>query len=302
MVKKTAIIVGSNGQDGRLLAIKLSQLNYVVVGISRGDLDITDINAVKDLITRIQPDEIYYLAAHHHSSQDSQGESGDLLRKSFEVHVIGLINFLDGILGICPNTRLFYASSCLIFSADDDLQTELTLPKPEGAYAISKYAGMQVCKHYQKSYGIFASIGILYNHESPLRSSRFITQKIIQAALRIARDGGGTIEIGDLNALVDWGYAPEYVDAMYKILQLPEPDEYIIASGKCHSVREFAELAFSKVGLDYRDHIKSNQSLLTRLNFSRVGDATKLQEKTGWSAKVGLSELVHLMFKNYQSE
>jgi GDPmannose 4,6-dehydratase len=194
---------------------------------------------------------------------------------------------------------LFYASSILIFGyPQDEIQKELSKFKPENPYSISKVAGMMACRFYREHKGIFASCGILYNHESPLRSPRFVTRKIVQAAVKIFREGGGELTLGNLDIYVDWGYAPDYVNAMKLILALSEPNDFIVATGKAYSIREFADLSFKYVGLNYRNFVKFESDLLTRSNSRRIGNPSFLKEKTGWRPSLSFENMISLMMED----
>lgn len=282
---RIAVIVGSGGQDGRLLQQRLQQLDYSVVALTRDTIDIRNPSDVRRLFSGPKPTEIYFLAAHHHSSQQATGEEGELFRQSNATHYVAAVNVLDAIATLSPATRLFYASSSLIYapSTAEDLQNEETVPRPVGAYAITKFAGMLACQHYRQSRGVFASIGILYNHESCFRKEHFLSRQIVQAAVHIKLGQSDEFELGDVDALVDWGYAPDYVDAMHKILQLNAPDDFIIATGHLHTVGEFADYAFRHLQLDYRDYLVVNARKLNRVNTARRGDSTKLRSMCKWS-------------------
>lgn len=290
------MIVGSGGQDGQLLAGQLQSLGYEVCGLERKSMDIADPDAVTGLISDMHPQEVYFLAAHHHSSEDESSDEGDLFRQSISTNTVAVVNFLDAIASRSPASRFFFASSCLMFPpSENGMQNEDTLLRPDSAYAITKAAGMAICRHYREKRGVFASVGILYNHESPLRSGRFVTRKIASAAARIAKEGAGGLILGDVEAKVDWGYAPDYVDAMYRILQIDQPAEYVIATGEAHTVRELADIAFRHVGLDYRDHLTEKPQALSRKNLTRIGDSSRLRSHTGWKPTVSFKELVCLM-------
>ena len=194
-----AIIVGSGGQDGQLLHSHLLALGYSVIGLTRENIDILSASDVSKLLSEFQPAEVYYLAAFHHSSEDTIIDNATLFHKSFNVHVHGLMNFLDAIAKYSTRSRLFYASSSLIFgNPQDEIQTEQSKLSPENPYAISKVAGMMACRFYREHKRVFAASGILYNHESPLRSARFVTRKIVQAAVNIYRYGHGKLRLGNL--------------------------------------------------------------------------------------------------------
>ena len=291
--KKRAVIVGSNGQDGSLLMEELLQLDYHTTGISKNDIDITDPNAVKEFVIRVQPDEIYFLAAYHHSSEDVVEGGAELYQKSMLVNSIAVVYFLEAIRTDLPSGRFFYASSSLIFPSSDSQQhTEDSVVEPMDSYSLSKVAGMMACKYYRDKYGLFASTGILFNHESPLRRSTFVTKKISTAVARIAKEKSGRLIIGAMDAIVDWGYAPDYVIAMHAILQLPEPEDFVIATGIEHSIREYLEIAFLHVGLDYRNYVKEKEQSIIRKSVKRIGNPDRLKSKTGWKPSISFSEMV----------
>jgi GDPmannose 4,6-dehydratase len=290
---KKAIVIGARGQDGSLLSKLLRESGYHVTGIGRGDLDIGDPRAVQNLLSK-GCDEIYYLAAHHHSSQDSR-LSGDreLFEKSHAVHVTGLLNFLDAIRSDSPDTRLFYASSSLVFgSPQTEPQSESTPLNPTCIYGITKACGMHLCRNYREKHGLFAATGILFNHESPLRQPKFVIPKIIRAAIAISRGSGEKLQLGNLSARVDWGYAPDYVDAMHRILGLERPDDFVTATGETHSVQDVVEIVFGKLGLEWQRHVIESPTLLTRNRSLLRGDSSKLHKATGWKPTVGFKQMI----------
>lgn len=296
MSDKTALIVGHQGQDGRFLSALLLRRGYRVVGIGRSCVDffgrphsktecaITDPHKVTDLVESIRPDEIYYLAAYHRSSEDRLPEPDVDWRLSYGVNAAGVLHFLEAIRKRSPASRLFYASSSHIFGANpiETPQTEITPPSPSDSYGVTKLLGTTICEDYRSHHGIYASIGILYNHESELRREGFLTSKIVRAAIRAQRDGSGSLRIGDLEARVDWGYAPDFVDAFTRILALPAPDTYVIATGETHSVKDFAQAAFAHVGLEWSRFVHQDRTVLTRPSVCRIGSPMKLMRDTGW--------------------
>jgi len=296
-VKPVAVIVGIDGQDGQLLKKKLKSIGYSIVGITKDTIDITNPKEVSELISSTKPKEIYFLAAFHHSSEEDINNDMELFRKSMDIHFISPINFLDAITLHSPQSRFFYSSSCLVFAPSDILQNEDTELKPEGAYGITKAAGMMACQYYRKKKKIYASVGILYNHESSLRTKNFVSRKIISSAARIALEKKGHLKLGNLEALVDWGYAPDYVDAMHRILKLDEPKDFIIATGESHSVKEFLKVAFDYFRLDYNKYIKIDKFVLIRENLMRIGDSSLLRKETGWSPTVSFEEMIREIAK-----
>lgn len=303
----TTIIVGSSGQDGRLLYRYLAERGDVIVGIARGStcstepgwgrkLDISDPNAVSEIIHSLQPHEIYYLAAYHHASEDIISSNADFIRRSFEVNLFSLINFLDAIRRLSPKTRIFYAASSHLFGDPTEIpQNERTPINPICVYGTSKAAGVHVCRYYRNTYSLFASVGILYNHESSLRGPSFVTQKIIRGAISIKNKQQDEIILGDLDAIVDWGYAPNYVEAMHRILLHDRADDFVIATGVRHTVRDFVDITFGLLGLDWRRYVKIDQSLLRNKKRMLIGDASKLMEATGWRPTVGFEEMIRTM-------
>jgi len=307
----TAIIVGYRGQDGSLLANNLAGRGYKVIGIGRGhvsgihldeeSLDIRDSNAVKALLERTGPAEIYYLAAYHSSSEKSGVaiSATELFSRSQEVHVTGLLAFLAAMEVVSPHSRLFYAASSLVFSGQQGpTQDESTPLEPVGMYGITKAQGMWLCREFRKN-NIFASCGILYNHESHLRPRSFLTSKIIQAAIKIANGGHEKVEVGNLSARVDWGYAPDYVEAFRAVLNLDAPDDFIFASGAAHSVEEFIAAVFGYFSLDWRDHVIVSPNLLFREQPVKQGNAAKLHQQTGIHLARPFNEFVYRLIQDH---
>ena len=305
---KKAIIVGSEGQDGRFLYNLLLGKGYEVVGIDMHTVrcstasnlplvvDISHADAVADLIRLIKPDEVYYLAAFHHSSEDEQVENIELFKRSYNVHVVSLVNFLEAITKHSRETRLFYAASSHIFgNPSTAIQDENTPINPNCIYGITKTDGLFTCRFYRDNYAIFTSVGILYNHESPLRHERFVSRKIIKGALAIKNGKQGKLILGDLNAEIDWGYAPDYVDAMHRMLNHHEPDDFVVATGVMHTVREFTQLAFDFLGLDYRSYVEENPAIMTKKAYRRTGNPRKLMELTGWRPSVDFGQMIRFM-------
>ena len=303
----SAVIVGCDGQDGRLLYDYLGAAGYELSGISRAGvrgkfpstIDLVDINKsdqVDTLLQVLQPDEIYYLAAFHHSSEDVPLGDAELYRHSQEVHVDGLLNFLESAKRYAPATRLFYAASSHVFGDTTVApQNETTPISPDCLYGITKATGCHLVRHYRNRHGLFACNGILYNHESPLRAERFVTQKIISAAIDIKRGRRSGLVLGDLSATTDWGYAPDYVAAMQAILAADHPDDYVIATGIRHTVQEFVEITFDFLGLDWRQYVSENRSIIGRKRGNLVGNSAKLRNTTGWQPSVDLKQMIHIL-------
>lgn len=307
---KRALVVGSRGQDGSYLTELLQSKRYEVFGMAtnRGSgglvetgTEISNKAAVRRLLEEIKPDEIYYLAAHHQSSERKEDYPDTLFQASFEINTLALGHFLSGILGVCPTSRLFYAASSRIFgNSDSPIQEEETPLNPVCPYGISKASGLWLCRYYRREFNIYSSVGILYNHESPRRSETFISKKIVKAAVAIKKGRQSRLVVGSLDALVDWGYAPDYVDAMWAILQLDWPDEFIVANGTLHSVRDFVQVAFSALGLEWERYVTENDRVLSggRPRATLCGNTRKLECATGWRPKVSFEEMVRLMVRS----
>jgi GDPmannose 4,6-dehydratase len=249
-----------------------------------------------DIVETVLPDEIYYLAAFHHATEDPTVNDHALIAKSLEINTLALNNFLWAIAEQQPKARLFYAASSLLFAdAARVPQDETTPMAPICPYGISKAAGVHLCRYYRAQRQVHASVGILYNHESPLRPGQFITRKIANAAVKIKRGLEEKIVVGDLDAVVDWGYAPEYVAAMWMILQLDEPDDFVIATGKLHTVRDLVRIAFEVVGLNWENHVLEDRSLLkgNRRPTTLQGNASKLMRLTGWRPRLSFEEMIN---------
>jgi GDPmannose 4,6-dehydratase len=305
-----AVVVGAKGQDGRILFERRSQ-ECAVLGLDVGSVeqhalgdaapprgvDLLSPEDVNQLLTRLVPDELYYLAAHHHSSEEQPDEAVEI-RKCSEVHLIGLVNVLEAIRRHAPKCRLFFAGSSQMFGEPAaPRQNEATPFAPRNAYAITKVAGAHACALYRERYGVHASVGILYNHESPLRGPRFVTQRIARGAWQAKRDPAFKLRLGSLSGVVDWGYAPDYVDAMIRIVAHPAAADYVIATGEAHTVRDFVEIAFGMVGLDWRAHVEEAPSLVRATRATLIGESTKLRERTGWKPTVGFEQLVEILVR-----
>ncbi len=292
-MRRRAIIIGSNGQDGQLLSAHLRSKDYEVVGVSRTTHDIANPTQVEELVGSVKPDEVYYLAAHHHSSEAAPDLGKVLLERSFSVNVLSFGYFLQALAEHRPQCAAFYASSSHVFLGHGSGKlSEASEKRPGSIYAITKFAGMQVCDHYRLQHGLNVSAGILFNHESSLRTPNYLSKRIARAAASIFREGGGTLSLGSLGATVDWGAAEDFVDAMHRMLQLEAGDDFIVATGVPHTVADFAEIAFRHVGLDYRNHVEVNPARMTRAPEIRIGNPSKLMQATGWKVTIPFDEMV----------
>jgi GDPmannose 4,6-dehydratase len=301
------LVVGSAGQDGRILWDQLQENGNELIGITRKEVqigrdtslppvDISDERAVRLLIDKFAPERIYFLAAHHHSSEDRANRNGEIWQASWRVHVEACRNFLEAIRISGLATRIFYASSSRIFgNPDSSPQSEATPIKPSCLYGITKATGMMLARHYRETHGVWASCGILYNHESPLRGNQFLSQRVARGLVAVKEGRETKLEIGSLDARVDWGYAPDYTRAMQLILEAPVPDDFVVATGKSHTVREMVEVAADFLGIKWQSSVVENSAVLQRPSLSLCGDSSRLNAATGWTATHSFHDLVRLM-------
>jgi GDPmannose 4,6-dehydratase len=315
---KRALITGITGQDGSYLAELLLGKGYEVHGIirrastfntSRIDAlyqdphvngvrlflhygDIADSTNLIKLLYRLQPDEVYHLAAqsHVHVSFDIPEYTGD-------VTALGTVRILEAIREAGTNSKFYQASSSEMFGKVREVPQRETTPfYPRSPYAGAKVYAYWLTVNYRESYGMFACNGILFNHESPRRGETFVTRKITRAVAAIKAGLQDKLYLGNLEARRDWGYAPEYVEAMWLMLQQDRPDDYVIATGETHSVQDFLEEAFGYVDLDWRRHVEIHPRYYRPAEVDLlVGDATKAKEILGWQPKVHFRELVRMM-------
>lgn len=296
-----ALVVGSQGQDGRILVASLKNQGYDVFEISRkSGPSIFDAPQVRNFIQEYQPHEIYFLAAVSHASENpSLANSANLLEESRRVHVVALRNFLEAFRDGSPQSRLFYASSSHVFGdSPDPIQNEESPVLPNSAYALTKVEGMDLCREFRLKHGCFAAVGILYNHESALRPSRYLSKKIVDHLVALLQDSPVKLDIGDLNAQADWGYAPDFIDAMQRIIRFEEADDFVVATGELHTVRDFLEVAFSSVGREWNEFVRVKPEILLRRSRPLVGDASKLREATGWRPTLSFKEMVEKLVRD----
>lgn len=319
---KSALITGINGQDGSYLAELLLEKGYEVCGIikrnsitesqfSRIDhirerlnliyADITDLASLTHVVKDVQPDEVYNLAAQSH------------VRVSFDQPLltatttgIGPLNVLEAVRLYKPNAKVYQASSSEMFgnSTDDDgFQREDTPLNPASPYACAKVFAYNISRNYRKSYGMFASNGILFNHESPRRGTNFVTNKICKEAVRISLGQVDHLQLGNLSSKRDWGHAKDYVRAMWMMLQLDEPGDYVCATGIAHSVQDVVEHVFAKLGLDWKTYVRFDERLLRPEEVEGLrGDSSKLRAATGWEPVYTFETLLDEMVEYWQSE
>ncbi|MDQ3693221.1 MAG: GDP-mannose 4,6-dehydratase [Chloroflexota bacterium] len=307
----TALITGITGQDGSYLAEHLLDLGHEVVGVVRhssseprpriehlrerielAGADLFDQTSLLNVIDRYQPDEVYNLAA-----QSFVPTSWQQPILTGEVTALGVTRLLEAVRLSRPEARVYQASSSEMFGKVHEVpQTERTPFYPRSPYGVAKLYGHWIAVNYRESYGMHVCSGILFNHESPRRSTEFVSRKISYRVAQIKHGLAHELRLGNLDARRDWGYAPDYVRAMALMLQQPEPRDYVVASGETHAVREFCELAFATAGLDWTDFVVTDPALLRPADVDLlVGDATLARTELGWEPTVSFPELVRLM-------
>ena len=322
-MSKVALITGINGQDGSYLAELLLDKGYEVHGILKRNsvaenqtarikvydqikdnltyADMTDLASLNRVLSKVQPDEIYNLAAQSH------------VRISFDQPVytantvaIGTLNLLEAALSMCKNAKIYQASSSEMFgnSIDEDrFQRETTPMNPVSPYGCAKVFGYNITRNYRNSYGMYVSNGILFNHESPRRGTNFVTNKVVKEAVKIFYGQSTELRLGNLEATRDWGHAKDYVEAMWRILQLEEPNDFVCATGVSHSVKELCEYVFSKLGLNYEDYVKLDMKFLRPEELTDLkGDPTKLMNATGWKPTYTFETMLDEMIAYWKYE
>lgn len=302
-----ALIIGHTGQDGQLLRQQLCELGWSVVGISTKQVDswsldddpprvTAGIHGISEFIRTRKPEHIFYLAAHHHSSQDAQSNESDTWHRCLDVHVSGFREVLQTVSQSATESRVFYASSSRVFGrATEGLVNEESQFAPECIYGLTKLFGMKLANQYRRTRGIHVSTGILFNHESPLRGKNFVSQRIVNGLIAIKRGEASSLELGDLSARVDWGYAGDYVRAMHLILEAGQSGDYVIASGETHSVRDLVCMAAARLQMDWQPVVVQQSGILTRSAQQLCGDSSKLRAVTGWRAETSFEEMIHSM-------
>jgi len=306
---KAALITGIDGQDGSFLAEFLLLKGYQVHGLVRRGVnplvniehlkgkvtlhygDLATENRLMLLVRELSPDEIYNLA-----SQSDVAASFEIPEYTGDVTGLGVTRLLEAILHTCPEARLYQASSSEMFGNAPAPQSEVTPFIARSPYAAAKIYAHNMAVLYRESYGLFISCGILFNHESGRRGLNFVTRKISNAVARISLGLQEKLELGNMDAGRDWGYAPDYVRAMWMMLQQEEPDDYVIGTGIAHTVRDFVEVAFNYKGFDWRDYVVSSEACMRPSDVNHLlADPSRAYNQLGWSAMVQFDELVRIM-------
>lgn len=317
-MQKTAIITGVSGQDGSYLAEFLLDKGYKVVGMVRRSAmedkklvniehllknlnlilengDLTDSASIWRLVQQYKPDEFYNLAAQSHV-----GASFTSPESTFEINATGVLNCLEAIRTCSPKTRFYQASTSEMFGDNTEApQSETTVLQPVSPYACGKVAAHNLVINYRKAYNLFACSGILFNHESERRGEQFVTRKITKAAARIKIGLQNELRLGNLEAKRDWGYAKEYVEAMWLMLQQETPDDYVIGTGKTYSIKEFIEFVSQIAGFDLIKHVIVDDKWKRPSEVPLLlSDPSKAKNKLGWEAKTDIKKLAEIMYKS----
>ena len=318
---KKALIIGISGQDGGFLADHLLNIGYDVTGTSRDaavnsfnnlkalnifdrvrltSLALNDFRSVLQAIKSVNPDEIYNLGG-----QTSVALSFQQPVETLESIATGTLNILEAIRFINAPIKFYNACSSESFGdiAEGTMANEETPFKPRSPYALAKATAFWEVANYREAYGIFACSGILFNHESITRPKRFVTKKVIEAASEISKGKNQKLRLGNIHIKRDWGWAPEYVEAMYLMLQKDKPDDYVIATGECNSLEVFVDMVFEKYGLDWRHHVISDEEFIRPTDILRsVGNPAKAKNILGWEPKTKLKKIIDLMVEHHEKE
>lgn len=314
---KKAFITGINGQDGSYLSEYLLSQGYQVHGIVRrnstaenqsarlepsfesGNLqtyygDLLDQGSLERLLEKIEPDEIYNLAAQSHVRV-----SFDIPQFTSHTNAIGILNILEAYKRTCPNAKFYQASSSEMFGLtveDDGFQRETTIMNPVSPYGCSKVFGYNIVRHYRRAYNLHAVNGILFNHESPRRGSNFVTNKVVKAACSIKLGLQEKLELGNMDSYRDWGHSKDYVKAMHAIINHDIPDDFVVSTMETHSVREMCDLVFKYLNLNYKDYVVQNPKFLRAEELPYLkGDSTKIRKTLGWKPEYTFTALMHEM-------
>ena len=312
---KKAFITGIGGQDGSYLAEHLIELGYEVHGIVRRnstpenqDLrlsnienkistyygDLLDPGGIEKLLDDIQPNEIYNIAAQSHVRI-----SVDIPQFTVQTNALGVLNMLEAYRRSCPNAKFYQASSSEMFGLsveEDNFQRETTVMNPVSPYGCSKVFGYNIVRNYRRAYGLHATNGILFNHESPRRGSNFVTNKVAKAAARIKLGLQNKLELGNMDSYRDWGHSKDYVRAMHLMMQHDQPGDWVVSTMETHSVREMCEVVFNYLKLDYRDYVIQNPKFLRPEELPYLkGDSSKIRKELGWKPTYTFKEMMEEM-------
>jgi len=321
---KKALITGINGQDGSYLSEYLLSLGYEVHGIVRRHSvaenqnhrlvkngtskevktyygDLLDYPSLVRIVSEVMPDEIYNLGAMSHVRV-----SFDMPSFTIQTNALGVLNILEVYRSVCPDAKLYQASSSEMFgnSVDDDGVQRLTTPmNPVSPYGCSKVMGYNLVRHYRHAYGLHACNGILFNHESPRRGTNFVTNKVVRGAVAIKKGLESKLELGNMDSYRDWGHSKDYVRAMHMIINHTTPEEFIVATGETHSVRNLCEIVFDKLELDYKKYIVQNPKYMRPEELKYLkGDPSKAKSVLGWEPEYTFSSMIDEMIERWEKE
>lgn len=323
-MKKKALITGISGQDGSYLAEYLLSKSYEVHGIVRRHSvaenqnhrlvkhksspkiqayygDMTDYPSLARIVSEVMPDEIYNLAAMSHVRV-----SFDMPSFTIQTNALGVLNMLEVYRTICPTAKFYQASSSEMFgnTVDDDGIQRLTTPmNPVSPYGCSKVMGYNLVRHYRHAYKLHACNGVLFNHESPRRGTNFVTNKVIRSAVAIKKGLESKLELGNMDSYRDWGHSKDYVRAMHMIVNHETPEEFIVATGETHTVRDLCQIVFDKLDLDYRDYVIQNPKFMRPEELKYLkGDPSKAKKILGWEPEYTFSSMIDEMIERWESE
>lgn len=317
MVQKKAFITGINGQDGSYLAEYLLSLGYEVHGMIRRNSmaenqdsrllhlsnkvvthygDLMDVGSIDNILHKVMPDEIYNIGAQSHVRI-----SFEIPQFTAQVNALGVLNILESYRRICPNAKFYQASSSEMFgnSVDDDgFQRETTPMHPVSPYGCSKLFGYSIVKNYRNAYGLHATNGILFNHESPRRGSNFVTNKVVKTAVRIKLGLDTKLELGNLDSYRDWGHSKDYVRAMHSIINHEKPEDFVVSTMETHSVRDMTKYVFEKLNMNYLDYVTQNQIFIRPEELKYLkGDSTRTREILGWKPEYTFESMLDEMIE-----
>ena len=319
-MKKKAFITGINGQDGSYLSEYLLEKDYKVYGIVRRNSiaehqesridhligngveteygDLLDVSSLERMIRTIKPDEIYNIAAQSHVRI-----SMDIPQFTVQTNALGLLNILEAFKNNCPTARFYQASSSEMFGRtvdEDGYQRETTKMSPTSPYGCTKVFGYNMVQHYRNAYNLFATNGILFNHESPRRGSNFVTNKVVKAAVKIKKGLQEKLALGNMDAYRDWGHSKDYVRAMHMIINHTEPDDFVCATGVTNSVRDMCDYVFSRLDMNYKDFVIQDKRFLRPEELKYLkGDSTKLRTTFGWKPEYTFETLMDEMIDHW---
>lgn len=321
-MKKKALITGISGQDGSYLTELLLSKGYEVYGIIRRHSvaenqdarlhnideqvkcyygDLLDYPSLQRIVSEVMPDEIYNLAAMSHVRI-----SFDVPSFTIQTNALGVLNILEVYRNTCPKAKFYQASSSEMFgnSVDEDGSQRLTTPMtPVSPYGCAKVMGFNLVRHYRAAYGLHACNGILFNHESPRRGSNFVTNKVVKTAVEIKKGIRDKLELGNLDSYRDWGHSKDYVRAMNMIINHSEPEDFIIATGKTHSVRDLCEYVFNKLDMDYKDYVVQNPKFMRPEELKYLkGDSSKSREILGWKPEYTFESMLDEMINHWMDK